>query len=497
MAAVSVICRIARNEWREWGRDGRLSVLLACVVVLLLAGSVGGIAGVRETARLRAELTATDREQFLAIRATNEHEATHVGRYLFVPVRPLSFLDRGLLDGFGRFMHAESHRQRGLQHPVSASWTTFARFGNLTPDALLRQLVPLLILLLMAGSLAGERETGTDRQLFAAGVSRRQLLLGKAAAGAVVVAGVLAVIAIGGLTAIGLVPGTETADELMRLGGLIAIYAVYYTWWLSVALVVSSRARRAGVALAVGVAIWIATAQVLPRIAAEIASEQHAQPTWSELDADIRRDGRAAARTIRNGAIVRSVREPLLEKLLAEHRVARVEDLPFYFEGVVMEAEEEMDTRAIRDHWGRVWERYAAQESAMRVAAGWAPTVLVGQIAGGLAGTDLQHTRHFFDAAEQYRLTLVQALNRAMAANMRITGSIYAERQRGGAYVGDEWFTYQLDPHTLERIPDFAYESLHVVAAIAARRSQIAGFAVWLAVAVIGAAWASRRGDVV
>jgi ABC-2 type transport system permease protein len=488
VVTVGVVWRIAWNEWRAWGRDGRMTVLIACAALLLVTGCIGGIASVRESARLRTELTAEDQKLFLGVSAGNEHDAAHFGRYLFVPVQPLSFLDRGVLDGFGQFMHAEAHFQQGLQYPARASWTTFARFGSLTPDALLRQLVPLLVILLMAGSLAGERETGTDRQLFAAGVSRPQLLMGKAAAGAAVVGGALSTIAIGGLTAMAIVPGTEDGDELLRLCGLIAVYAVYYVWWLSVALAVSAGVRRAGVAIAVGVAIWIATAQVLPRVAAEIASDRHTQPTWSELQASIRRDGRAAAQM---------VREPLKEKLLAEHGVARVEDLPFYFEAVAREHQEEIEARAIRDHWKQVWDRYAAQESALRAAGGWAPTLLVGQIAGALAGTDLQHVRHFFDAAEQYRLTFVQALHREMAANMRITGSVFAERQPGGAYIGDEYFTYQVDRRTLERIPDFAYEQLHVGTAIAARRSQVAGLAVWLVVGAIGTAWASRRQDVV
>lgn len=484
---MSVVWRIARKEWREWSRDGRLSVLLACVVLLLAAGTVGGITSVRETARLRAELSAIDRDLLLDITATNEHGAAHFGRYLFMPVKALSFLDRGVLDGFGQFMHAEAHFQQGLQYPARASRTTFGRFGSLSPDAVLRDLVPLLILLLMAGSLAGEREAGTDRQLFAAGVSRRQLLVGKASAGAVVISGVLSTIAIGGIAAIAVVPDTQPVDELIRLSGLISIYATYYAWWLLVALAVSSIAPRTGVALAIGVAMWIGTAQVLPRIAAEVASERHPQPTWSELQAAIRKDGRAVALTIR---------EPLKRKLLAEYDVARVEDLPFYFEGVVREQQEEIEARAIRSHWRGVWDRYAAQESALRSAAGWAPTVLVSQIAAALAGTDVLQMRHFFDAAEQYRLTFVQTLNREMAANMRIAGGSLVAEKQSGADIGEEWFTHQIERHTLERIPDFAYEPLQVGAALGARRNQIAAAGVWLVVAAIGAMWASNRRDV-
>ena len=52
------------------------------------------------------------------------------------------------------------------------------RFGELTAAAVLQLLLPLLIILLGFSTFAGERESGTLRQVLSLGVDRHDLALG-------------------------------------------------------------------------------------------------------------------------------------------------------------------------------------------------------------------------------------------------------------------------------------------------------------------------------
>jgi ABC-2 type transport system permease protein len=481
--------RVARMEWTLWRRDGRTAALGGVVALLLVAALAGGLASAVEGARVKAELTALDRDLFHGLTGTNPHGAAHVGRYQYTSLSPLAFVDRGLADGFGQYMRAEPHSQPGYESAPGRNRTTFARLGSLSAGRVLQQLVPLLFVLLLAGAIAAERENGLLRQMAAAGVSPRTVLLGKAVAAGGVVAGIVATLGVAGLVAIALTSDAHWRNDLVRLGGLAGLYAMYYAWWIGLILAISSRVRRASVALAIAGAIWVATAALLPRITADIATARQPLPEWQEFSRALFRD---SPRGGRDGGM-KMLRERLKDELFARYGVSRLQDLPVYFEGMVLERVEEQDTEAIRRHWARAWDRYDDQEWSSIVLGLAAPTLSMKPLSAALTGTDLWHFRHFFDAAERHRFAFVQALNRDLTVNARITGELYSDRVPGGASTGDEWHNYDSGRALYAGLPEFVYQRPSVAAALMARLPAMLALLLWVVGTWSVTWWSVRR----
>ena len=110
----------------------------------------------------------------------NAHAAAHYGVYVFKPVAPLSVFDRGLQPFVGSTVYLEAHRQNQAAFLPAQDSTSMRRFGDLTAAACLQLLLPLLIILFAFGALAGERESGTLRQVLSLGVRPASLVFGKA-----------------------------------------------------------------------------------------------------------------------------------------------------------------------------------------------------------------------------------------------------------------------------------------------------------------------------
>ena len=113
--------------------------------------------------------------------------------------------------------------------------------ARLTAAATLQFLVPVLIILLAFTKFAGEREDGTLRQLAATGVSARVLAAGKALGVSAALAMVLVPAALVGATALVLASGPAAISQsLLRIVVLAAVYGLYFSVWIALALAVSA-----------------------------------------------------------------------------------------------------------------------------------------------------------------------------------------------------------------------------------------------------------------
>ena len=175
-----MIAAIARKEFLDAWRDGRFRI--AAFVTLALLG-VALLLAWQQVERTRAEhaaAAALERENWLNQGEKNSHSAGHYGVYVFKPLAPLAVFDRGLEPFVGTTVFLEAHRQNQATFLPAQDATAMRRFGELTAATGLQVLVPLLIVLLTFGALAGERERGTLRQVLSLGVRPRDLVLGKA-----------------------------------------------------------------------------------------------------------------------------------------------------------------------------------------------------------------------------------------------------------------------------------------------------------------------------
>lgn len=454
---------VAGKEYRELVRDGRFRWAGGIVTGLLLVAGLAGFTAWREQAAQRDAAQATMQASWFNQPPKNPHSAAHYGLWAFKPQLPLAFLDRGVDPYTGTASWLEAHRMNEFRFRPAMDATAAQRFGEWTAAAVLQQLVPLLIVLLAFSAFAGERERGTLRQLASLGVPMRTLQAGKALG----VAGALAVLAVPtAVLGAAVVLASGGVEGLVRLAALSGVYLAYFALVVAIVLLVSARARSARSALLTLLTLWVANGLLVPRVASDIARAAVPTPSAREFQEDVQRalatgiDGHAPA-----GARARALRDSVLRA----HGVATVDSLPFNYDGFSMQRGEEHANAVYAHLFGRLWDRFAAQDRAQLAGAVMAPVIAVRFLSMGIAGTDFGQHRAFAERAEAYRQLFNQVMNDDIASHA----------------APGESFSYQADSTLWRTLPAFTYDAPGLSAVLAAHAGSLVLLGAWGAFLVL------------
>ena len=465
---------IARKELRECLRDGRFLVLAASVLFLLVASVATGWIDTHQTRQAIESARAAETATWLGQGPKNPHSAAHFGHYAFKPRPPLSALDRGVDAYVGNAIWLEAHWQDPFSLRPAEDRTAVQRFGELTAAFTLQVLAPLLIILLAFSAFAGERERGTLRQLASLGLQPRTLAFGKAlglgGALALILAPAVVVGAGAALLGSGGAPGLR---GLASAAFLAAVYAAYFLIVLAIALAVSARARTARGALVTLLGLWMLATLIVPRWIADVAERAHPVPTPRAFYAAIAEDERQG---LGGHGTREERRQALEEQVLAEHGVESLEDLPVNFAGISLQASEEHSNLVYDQHYGELWGLYSNQEGLHLWAGLVSPTLAVRSLSMALAGTDVDHYRHFAAAAELHRRELVKFLNDDMTV-----------------HAGEASFGYLADDELWRSSPTFDYEPPGLGALLTRQAPALVLLAGWLIAAAALALRATSR----
>ncbi|MFN3303641.1 MAG: DUF3526 domain-containing protein [Roseateles sp.] len=469
---MSVVLRIAREEWRLMRRD---RVAMLGLALLLLLGTVAAF-----TAWDQRRAAQADREQhqaqvdqeFDAQPDRHPHRMVHYGHFVFRPLNPLAAFDSGIDPFTGHTLFLEGHRQNSANFGDVRQSSLLLRFGQLTPAFVLQVLAPLLLVFIGHAAIARERESGLLRVLMAQGLRPVQLVAGKLLA----LAGVAALMLLPAALALAAIAVDDAASAPLALAVALAHAAWLALWALGVALA-STLARRGRDALLALLTVWTVGVVLLPRLAPELATAAQPLPTRFETDIAVARDLAALGDSHNPDDPYFSA---FRRQVLAQYGVARVEDLPVNYKGLVgMEGERltsELFARYARDGFAR----QQAQLQHLALFSALSPVIALRRLSMGAAGTDLPNYQRFLEQAERHRYTLVQSLNRLQAEQL----SWATDRNSRESRIGKEhWqglaaFQFQPEPAaaTLQRIAPMA----GVLAA-------------WLLALAAALAWATRR----
>ena len=464
---------IVRKEFTDVLRDGRFRWCSVLVGALLLVSLGHGWVQARSAQQEHAAAQATARDHWESQGEKNPHSAAHYGIYAFKPRLALSFVDEGVDPYTGTSVWLEAHRQNDFLLRPAQDATAAQRIGALTAAQVLQHLVPLLIILLTFGALAGERERGTLRQLLATGIGRRELALGKALGIAGALALLLVPAALVGAAALVVGSPGPAASPLARGVVLAGVYLAYFTAFLALSLAVSAWARSARTALVILLGVWVVNGLVAPRVAVDLSKWLHPTPSALEFARNVEREMASGVE-----GIPRPDRPALTEQLLAEHGVERVEDLPVNEVGVYLQESEEFGNRIFDRNYGALWDTFERQGIVHEALAVVAPLLAVRTLSMGLAGTDVEQHRHFATAAETYRRDLMRRMNGELAENSR---------------TGD---TYLAGPELWEETPPLEYAAPTLGWVLGNRILSILVLGTWLVGAVLAAAVRVRRAEV-
>ena len=193
--------------------------------------------------------------------------------HVFKPEPPLAIVDPGIDPYVGSTIWLQAHRQSELKFRPAQDATGLQRFGSCRPPGCCRCSAPLLVIVLGFDAFAGEREQGTLRQMLSLGVSPRHCCGARRSRSAsrsrsVLVpatgVGVVAVVSAGARRG-------RRCRHVARLAWLRSGYGLYLAIAVFVVLAVSALRPSSRLAWSRLLALWIATALLAPRVAADLS----------------------------------------------------------------------------------------------------------------------------------------------------------------------------------------------------------------------------------
>lgn len=466
-----MIWKIARKEFIEALRDKRFFVSGLIVLALLLTALALGWKHSRDLEREHTAAQAASERQWLNQGEKSPHSGAHYGVYAFKPQMPLSFVDRGIESFTGSAVWLEAHKQNDFRYRPASDQTALTRFGELTAALVLQILLPLLIILLAFNAFAGERESGTLRQVLSLGVEPAQLAFGKVL-GLSAVLGLLLVPAV----LIGVIAlNSANFDQNFSVWRIILMtfgYLLYLGIFVAVSLAVSARAQTSRFALLALLGFWIVGCLILPRVATDLARRVYPTPSAMQFANEMEND-------IKNGGDSHSPSDKRLAELKIEtmrkYNVARLEDLPVNFDGIALQAGEDYSNQVFDEHYGELWTRFLQQDKLRQAAAVVAPVLAVGSLSRGLAGTDFAQQKDFAVAAENHRRDLIRTINNHVIAKVKYGDTKYV--------VGQELWG---------QVKEFEYAAPNTSEVLRQQTVSLAVLGLWFAAAVAALLWAVR-----
>jgi ABC-2 type transport system permease protein len=429
---------IILNEWTLLKRNPWFIGLIAVLISIVGLISYFGVAETKKLIAMEAEASAEIRSQWDNQEAGNPHSAAHYGTYLFKPSSALTGFDEGVNGVVGKTLYLEGHRQNEIQYSEASQSLQISRFGKLRPALLLQLILPLLLIFLVFSAIRTERESDRFRILLVQGGDFRQILFGK-----IMAYWLLSVLFLIVTLSLQLILQSEklTNDVILRTCLIGMGYAAFY--WIVVCLTtyLSANLRQAGTALSLMLACWILWGVFLPKISGTIAEQLYQLPTRQEFSEGMtadRKDGLDGHNPEEEKLAV------LKDSVLQKYQVETVEELPVNFDGILMQADEEIGNVVWDKHFGNLHEVLRQQKAFTQVSSIPNPLQSLQSLSMGLSGTDYFHHADFMLKAEEYRRAFIKELNDKHAY--------------GGSKTGDwEWAADQEFYRSLE---DFTYSSI-------------------------------------
>lgn len=451
---------------RLW-REPRLRWMSALLPVLLTTVFLSSWHGAHRLASDRTRFIEAERARWVEQGEKDPHSAAHFGVWAVKPSSPLSVLAPGIEPFVGLAVWLEAHKRNEMifrpqqdADPMHRSATSVAQ--------LIELLGPIAAILLGFAGFAADRQRGTLRMALGNGITPSRLLATRLAVMLVVLVGtVLLPSAVLGAFALHTLPDAGWNGWLrLTLWGLIQF--LYMLSFLLMTLTVSLMASSARAALTVMLVLWVVLCVVLPRAASNAAQQISPLPSYQE----VRTRAELEAPAYENAEQWEARRQSVLKA----HGVADEKDAPINVRGALLD-QSERDSHAVFDRLlGRFYDAVETQDRTFGWLGVLTPTVALQASASAVAGTDFRQHRHFIDAAESYRRTLVNRMN----------GELLRHYDSGSTSVsaGRQFW---------EDTPAFSYRAPTLGGVIADMAAPMLLLLVWCGAAGL-AAWLAARG---
>lgn len=452
---------IAAKELKTALREKLMVVLSLLILVLLGIALYAGHLAYRQQLRIITETQQEKREEWLQQGNKHPHIAAHYGTFVFKPKTVLSIFDFGLDAYTGTSIYLEAHHQHEFMFRPAQDHSSMIRFGELSAALVLQILLPLLVIFLTFGAFTREREQGTLRLLLSQGISYGTLGWGKILAYGLVLTLILLPFVMGILLLSSLGLSSQTIPDVrIRVILLALVYAMYLFYFIAFSVWASLRSTSGRNALLSLLSGWIFFLILMPKTVANFSESTYRLPSIREFKAKIEEDITNGP----DGQTPRSLRMAKLEKsYLKKYGVDSIQQLPFNFEGVRLQAGEEYGNQVYDLHLEGLYDIFHRQNRLGSLAGLINPFLAVQHLSMALSGTDLHTFIDFEKEVEIYRRELVRKMNKDMAENSRY----------------GEFFEYEAGKDLWEEIDDFSYRAPSVGKVLQHYQLELLSLIIW------------------
>ena len=466
---------IAKKEIKIALRE-KLVLALSCIILVLLGISLyTGVVSYKQQQEAITKAQEEKREEWLGQGDKHPHIAAHFGTFIFKPKTILSLFDFGLDTYTGTSVYLEAHYQHQFMFRPAQDHSSMIRFGELSAALVLQILMPLLIIFLAYASFTKEKERGTLRLLSSQGVTLTAIAWGKIIAYFILLLAILVPFALGVLFLSYWLKTPDTiADFGMRIGLLGTTYTVYIFMFVVLSVLVSLKSSISRNALLTLLTCWILFTIIIPKTIANFGESLYPLPSMKIYKEAILKDKENGL----DGKTPKAERMARLEKeYLTKYKVDSVQQLPFNFEGVSMQAGEEYSDKVYDVHWSRLLSLFNKQNKLGSYASIANPYIALRNISMGLSATDLSTSIDFQKKVENYRRIFIKKMNDDMAENSKY----------------GEFYEYSVGLELWESIENFKYKTPSIGTTIKKYSLELASLFCWIIVLILLLNYITRK----
>lgn len=391
---------VARQELKEQFRQPR--ALWVFVVALVFFGLAfwQGAERVGSSERAQRLAQAENWNGWLAQDAQNPHGAAHYPLLLAKPSAPLAGLVEGNEAALGGHVFTDAHRVLPVRGTRTGDKPIAQAVGGLDAAFVVGVVLSLMAALSGADLVAGEKERGTLRLVFANPVGRRRWLLAKLGARTIALWLTVGAGALAAWLLSGGVPLGEGWAWRMAAFGLAS--GLYLSLWLGLGALCSTLASRVGPAVLAAIALWVGLVLVLPRVLVAGAELADSPPSSAPATLAVR-VAEVKLRQAQYALVEAAAARGELASGSAFVQMEGPSHLRAYIDAKAARARAEADAPLVawRD---RQFERLGALSYL-------SPSALYFHLASFLAGTDYHRHADFVAQAGTYRQAFLAKLN--------------------------------------------------------------------------------------
>ncbi|MBN2071660.1 MAG: ABC transporter permease subunit [Candidatus Krumholzibacteriota bacterium] len=373
----------------------------ACGLLILLSVSIG-IQGYKNDIRQYDTSRALEK-QVLAERTSWAFLATRT----FIYPDPMRIIVAGVTNDIGRFSLVSATEQVALRSSAYSNDPIFAVFRLLDLNFIFLVVLSLFAILFTYDAINGERESGTLRLTFSNAVPRVSYIAAKFAGAwlGLVIPLLIPLLVVVLLLILAKIP--FSAAHWFDFSLFIGISLVYFTFFISLGILVSASTRHASTSFLVLLVAWVSLTLIVPRLGVMAAGKIMPVPSTAEINsiADAYSKGRWKDYTDRMIEISRARNTAMADMTEQEREAYREEnEWTWMEESDGMRKELQSD---IKDNTRRLQEeqrnRLAGQERLAFTLSRFSPASAFQLAAMKIAGTDTGLKPRYQESIEKYR----------------------------------------------------------------------------------------------